>query len=130
MKFGIAETTSKRSPSSKSRSTRTSVDVSAFQRSPSPDAATGSAALGKSSPDRALMTISWAFCVDPGAASDSAPDDVLERPVRQAPRASVELGQPADPPVRRGVGGDHEQLGGGAVDEAGPDVDEGAEGPR
>ena len=106
---------------------RTSVDVSAFHRSPSPDAATGSAALGTSLPDRALTTISWSFSRRARRGDGQGAGDVVERAVGQAPRAAVELRQPADPPVRRGVGGDDEQLGGGPVDEAGPDVDERAD---
>ena len=73
---------------------RTSVDVSAFHRRPSPEAATGSAArrheLALAAP---AIVISWSLAVEPGRGDGEVAVDVVERAVGQAPRAAVELGE-------------------------------------
>ena len=73
MKLGSADTMLIWSPVWRSLPKRSSVEVSAFQRSPSPLARTGSGAPGTRLPRSAPIVMSWRFSVDPGAGSDSSP---------------------------------------------------------
>src|SRR3954447_24882968 len=74
VKLGVADTIVYVSPPVRSRSVRTNVDVSAFQRSPVVGLArSGSAAAGTSGPRRPVTRITWRFSVDPGAGSVSVP---------------------------------------------------------
>ena len=101
MKLGIAETMSMRSPVSRSRSVRTSVDVSALHRKPSPVTATGSAAAGTSWPRRAAINTSWWFSRAVGAASANSPP---ARSVSRSGRLHVDPSKLARPLTRQYAG--------------------------
>ena len=127
LKLGIADTSVISSPVSRSRSTRSSVDVSAFQRSPDPSARTGYGGtrheVAAQRGDRDLLAVLGRA----GRRLGQLAVDVLQRALRQAPRVAVELGEPADAPVRRRGGGDGEQERVGPVHETAADVDERAQ---